>query len=235
MGAITGLFQGLSAVCSANCVPYLAVHEDIDNGVVDSGTFGKVGWQGSHQRVEGVAGVCSGEAGKEGVGPPAETVGEDHHHHHAGYLLLCLLGGLRFFLLLCHLGEMENHPGDREGYLRRFPAADFPGGSDGKVSAYNAGDPGSIPGLGRSPREGNGHPLQYSHLRECLVWPGLVLWEFLEALSGTWLTPAMPLASLGSHQEAGKELMRLFPASPSPLSECVPLPPPPFPTVRSQG
>ena len=40
----------------------------------------------------------------------------------------------------------------------------FPGGSDGKGSAYNAGDPGSIPGLGRSPGEGNGNPLQYSCL-----------------------------------------------------------------------
>ena len=38
---------------------------------------------------------------------------------------------------------------------------DFPGGSDGKGSAYNAGNPGSIPGLGRSPGEGNGNPLQY--------------------------------------------------------------------------
>ena len=37
---------------------------------------------------------------------------------------------------------------------------DFPGGSDGKASVYNAGDPGLIPGLGRSP-EGNGNPLQY--------------------------------------------------------------------------
>ena len=37
---------------------------------------------------------------------------------------------------------------------------DFPGGSDGKASVYNAGDPGSIPGLGRSPGEGNGNPLQ---------------------------------------------------------------------------
>ena len=35
------------------------------------------------------------------------------------------------------------------------------GGSDGKASVYNAGDPGSIPGLGRSPGEGNGNPLQY--------------------------------------------------------------------------
>ena len=38
---------------------------------------------------------------------------------------------------------------------------DFPGGSDGKVSVYNAGDLGSIPDLGRSPGEGNGNPLQY--------------------------------------------------------------------------
>ena len=37
----------------------------------------------------------------------------------------------------------------------------FPGGSDGIASACNAGDPGSIPGLGRAPGEGNGNPLQY--------------------------------------------------------------------------
>ena len=37
----------------------------------------------------------------------------------------------------------------------------FPGGSDSKASVYNAGDPGSIPGSGRSPGEGNGNPLQY--------------------------------------------------------------------------
>ena len=40
----------------------------------------------------------------------------------------------------------------------------FPGGSVGKESACNAGDPGSIPGLGRSPGEGNGNLLQYSCL-----------------------------------------------------------------------
>ena len=40
----------------------------------------------------------------------------------------------------------------------------FPGGSDGKESVYNAGDLGLIPGLGRSPGEGNGNPLQYSCL-----------------------------------------------------------------------
>ena len=41
---------------------------------------------------------------------------------------------------------------------------DFPGGSDGKASAYNVGDLGSIPGSGRSPGEGHGSPLQYSCL-----------------------------------------------------------------------
>ena len=48
----------------------------------------------------------------------------------------------------------------------------FPGGSDGKESACNVGDPGSIPGLGRSPGERNGHPLQYFGLEnsmDCIV------------------------------------------------------------------
>ena len=44
----------------------------------------------------------------------------------------------------------------------------FPGGSDGKASAYNVGDPGSIPGSGRSPGEGNGNPLQYSRLENSM-------------------------------------------------------------------
>ena len=43
----------------------------------------------------------------------------------------------------------------------------FPGSSAGKESAYNAGDPSSIPGLGRSPGEGIGYPLQY-------LWASLV-------------------------------------------------------------
>ena len=42
----------------------------------------------------------------------------------------------------------------------------FPGGSEGKASACNAGDLGSIPGSGRSPGEGNGNPLQYSCLEK---------------------------------------------------------------------
>ena len=40
----------------------------------------------------------------------------------------------------------------------------FPGGFDGKESAYNAGNPGSIPRSGRPPGEGNGYQLQYSWL-----------------------------------------------------------------------
>ena len=40
----------------------------------------------------------------------------------------------------------------------------FPGGSDGKASACSAGDPGLIPGLGRSRWKGKGNPLQYSFL-----------------------------------------------------------------------
>ena len=47
----------------------------------------------------------------------------------------------------------------------------FPGGSDGKASAYNAGDLGLIPGLGRYSGEGNGNPLQYSCLYSCLENP----------------------------------------------------------------
>ena len=48
--------------------------------------------------------------------------------------------------------------------LTRFRTLGFPGGSDGKESAHNGGDLGSIPGLGRSPGEGNGYPLWYSCL-----------------------------------------------------------------------
>ena len=49
----------------------------------------------------------------------------------------------------------------------------FPSGSEGKASAYNAGDSGSIPGSGRSSGEGNGNPLQHSCLENPLdggVW-----------------------------------------------------------------
>ena len=49
-------------------------------------------------------------------------------------------------------------------YNLPFKKKGFPNGSDDKESACNVGDPGSIPGSRRSPREGNGNPLQYSCL-----------------------------------------------------------------------
>ena len=49
--------------------------------------------------------------------------------------------------------------GPREGWQG------FPGGLNGKECTCNAGDPGSIPGSGRSPEEGNGNPHQYSRLK----------------------------------------------------------------------
>ena len=64
---------------------------------------------------------------------------------------------------LRHILEVET------GYLA--------GGSDGKASAYSAGDPGSIPGSGRSPGEGNGNPLQYSCLENSMdggAWLAIV-------------------------------------------------------------
>ena len=50
----------------------------------------------------------------------------------------------------------------KHNLIRTSHILGFPGGSDGKVSAYNAGD--LIPGRGRSSGEGNGNPLQYSCL-----------------------------------------------------------------------
>ena len=51
----------------------------------------------------------------------------------------------------------------KENYLPKLSEG-FPGGSEVKASAWNAGDLGLIPELGRSPGEGNGNPLQYSCL-----------------------------------------------------------------------
>ena len=60
----------------------------------------------------------------------------------------------------------------------------FPDGSEVKASAWNAGDPGSIPGSGRSPGEGNGNPLQYS----CLENPmeGGAWWAPVHGVTKSW-------------------------------------------------
>ena len=58
----------------------------------------------------------------------------------------------------------------KDSYNGKLPCTrGFPGGSDGKASASNMGDPGLIPGLGRSPGEGNGNPLQYSCLENSVL------------------------------------------------------------------
>lgn len=94
VGATHAFPCGLFPVHAPDSITYLPVHKDVDNGVVDGGTFGKVGWYGSHQRVEGIARVGGSKACKEGVGAPAEAVGKDHHHYHARHFLLSLLCGL---------------------------------------------------------------------------------------------------------------------------------------------
>ena len=57
-------------------------------------------------------------------------------------------------------------------------------GSDGKESACNAGDLSLIPGMGRSPGEGNGHPLQYSYLENSMdrgAW-----WATIHGVAKSW-------------------------------------------------
>ena len=60
----------------------------------------------------------------------------------------------------------------------------FPGGSDSKESACNAGDLGSVPALGRSPGEGKGYPRQYSCLENPMdrgAWWATGPWGFKES------------------------------------------------------
>ena len=76
----------------------------------------------------------------------------------------CSLEGMMLKLKLQYLGHLP----DVKSWLIWKDPGDFPGVSDGKASAYNAGDPGSIPGLGRSSGEGNGNPLQYSCLENLM-------------------------------------------------------------------
>ena len=61
----------------------------------------------------------------------------------------------------------------------------FPGGSEIKASAWNAGDPGSIPGLGRPPGEGNGNPLQYSCLENPMEGGAYLYYKYLRSISGS--------------------------------------------------
>ena len=87
----------------------------------------------------------------------------------------------------------------------------FPGGSDGKASACSMGDPGSIPGSGRSPGEGNGNPLQYSCLENSM--DGGALWTTVHGVtkSRTGLSDFTSLhlnpISMSSEEDGKEDLM----------------------------
>ena len=88
--------------------------------------------------------------------------------------------------LLHFLGVSSNDTKQR-GFLC-FPCIKeplpLPGGSDGKESACGVGDVGSIPGSGRSPREGNGYPFQYSCLENSMdrgAW-----WARVRGVTKSW-------------------------------------------------
>ena len=73
----------------------------------------------------------------------------------------------------------------------------FPGGSAGRESACNEGDLGSIPGLGRSPGEGKGYPLQYSSLENSMDYP----WGCKELDTTEQLSLSMFKVKRGSREE----------------------------------
>ena len=94
------------------------------------------------------------------------------------------------------------HVGVRETFFRGFP-----GGSDGKAPVCNAGDPDSIPGLGRSPGEGNGSPPQCSCLENPMdrgawraivcgaakSWTGLSDSTFFSSKNNSFVSSSSPL------------------------------------------
>ena len=90
--------------------------------------------------------------------------------------------------------------------------------SEDKASACNAGDLGSIPGLGRSPREGNGNPLQYSCLENLMdrgAWRATVHGV---AMSQTWLSDFSWL-DLISYYNKSKECLKAIKVLSDPLPQ----------------
>ena len=89
----------------------------------------------------------------------------------------------------------------------------FPGGSEGKASACNARDPGSIPGSGRSPGEGNGTPLQYSCLKNPMdrgAW-----WATVHGGHKSWTRLSDTRQNLVDTTELLCPLQATFPESPN--------------------
>ena len=70
-----------------------------------------------------------------------------------------------------HIDAHIYFPNFLQNWYFNYKEEDFLGGSAGKESACDAGDLGSIPGLGRSPGERKGYPLQYSGLENSMGYP----------------------------------------------------------------
>jgi hypothetical protein len=99
-----------------------------------------------------------------------------------------IYSGHTIFQILCALQKLTH----LEFVLRK---SGFSGGSDSKKSAWNAGDPGSILGLRKSPGEGNGNPLQNSCLENSMDRraQGATVHGAKELNTIEWLTPASTL------------------------------------------
>ena len=85
------------------------------------------------------------------------------------FFLIWLISLKAKFLRFIHIAYIRTSflfMAEKHSIVYIYMYMDFPGGSDGKASAYNAGDLRSIPGLGRSPGKENGNPLQYSCLEK---------------------------------------------------------------------
>ena len=90
------------------------------------------------------------------------------------------------------MGKILQSPTDSNSNFHCPPVS---GDSDSKESACNAVDPGLIPGLGRSPGEGNGNPLHYSHLENSVeggAWQATVLGVAKCQTRLSTHTPALP-------------------------------------------
>ena len=100
-----------------------------------------------------------------------------HHHMQLQFFSLMIPQVRICMLKLKHSTTKKILNFKREYYFLHsimvfYPHKGFPGSSAGEESICNAGDPGSIPGLGRSPGKGKGYPLQYSRLEnsmDCIV------------------------------------------------------------------
>ena len=79
------------------------------------------------------------------------------------FLSFFLIGG-KFLYNIMLVSAVQQHESVLIIFIYPHLALSFPGGLEGKASACNVGDPGSIPESGRSPGKGNGNPLQYSCL-----------------------------------------------------------------------